>query len=57
VTHESNNKLLVRSGSGALIRLNDDDDLHIAQTAYAHKRVKVVQLLIFGEFCYCLIVV
>jgi hypothetical protein len=39
------------SGSGSLVRLNDDDDLNLTQTAYAHKRVRVVQLLILGKYC------
>jgi len=36
-------------GGSHLVRLNDDDDAFIRQTAFARTRVKVVQLLIFGE--------
>lgn len=38
------------SGNGALVRLNDNADFHLVETAFiARKRVKVVQLLIFGK--------
>ena len=38
------------SGGARLVRLDDDDDAFIRQTAFASKRVKVVQLLVFGKF-------
>lgn len=38
-----------RAGAAHLVDINDDDDAYIMQTTLARKRVKVVQLLLFGK--------